>query len=55
MIGNLAGDEIYIAGFDTPSDPDEYIRIRVVESFRNLLKSAVPYWEYLYHYMKDSQ
>ena len=44
-------DEIYVASFPEPSDPDEYIRTYGVEAFRNLLERAVPYWKYLSDYM----
>ena len=48
-------DEIYIASFDSPSDPDQFIRDNGVEAFKKLLNNAVPYWEYLYSYKKDNQ
>ena len=48
-------DEIYIASFDSPSDPDQFIRDNGVEAFKRLLNDAVPYWEYLYRYKKDNQ
>ena len=44
-------DEIYVASFPEPSDPDEYIRTYGVEAFRDLLARAVPYWRYLFDYM----
>ena len=44
-------DEIYVASFPEPSDPDEYIRTYGVEAFRDLLERAVPYWKYLSDYM----
>ena len=46
-------EEIYVASFPEPSDPDEYIRTYGVEAFRDLLGRAVPYWEYLFDYKKD--
>ena len=48
-------EEIYIASFDTPSDPDEFIRKNGVEAFRKMIVDAVPYWEYLYAYKKGNQ
>ena len=50
---DLDFEEIYIASFPEPSDPDEYIRTYGVEVFRDLLGRAVPYWEYLFDYKKD--
>ena len=44
-------DEIYVASFPEPSDPDEYIRTYGVEAFQDLLERAVPYWKYLSDYM----
>ena len=44
-------DEIYVASFPEPSDPDEYIRTYGVKAFRDLLERAVPYWKYLSDYM----
>lgn len=44
-------DEIYVAPFPEPSDPDEYIRTYGVEAFRDLLERAVPYWKYLSDFM----
>lgn len=44
-------DEIYVASFPEPSDPDEYIRSYGVKAFRDLLERAVPYWKYLSDYM----
>ena len=43
-------DEIYVASFESPSDPDQFIRERGVEPFRRLLEAAVPYWQYDYNY-----
>ena len=48
-------EEIYISSFDTPSDPDEFIRKNGVEAFRKMIVDAVPYWEYLYAYKKGNQ
>ena len=46
-------EEIYIASFPEPSDPDEYIRTYGVEAFRDVLARAVPYWVYLFDYMNN--
>ena len=43
-------EEIYVAVFDAPTDPDEYIREKGSVAFGVLLRSAVPYWQYLYEY-----
>ena len=48
-------EEIYIASFKSPSDPDQFIRDNGVDAFRKLLDEAVPYWEYLYRYKKGNQ
>lgn len=40
-------DGIYVVEFPEPSDPDEYIRKNGADAFRNLLRSAKPWWEYL--------
>ena len=47
---NIDFDSIYIAEFPSPSDPDEYIREHGAEAFRELINSAVPYWEYIYRH-----
>ena len=46
-------EEIYVAVFPEPSDPDEYIRGKGVTAFRKLIEEAVPYWQYLFDYMRD--
>lgn len=46
-------EEIYIASFKTPSDPDQFIREKGPEAFKKLLADAVPYWDYLFSYMKS--
>ena len=43
-------EEIYVALFPEPSDPDEFIRGRGADAFRTLLSEAVPYWKYSYDY-----
>lgn len=45
-----AFDEIYIACFNVPSDPDEFIRNKGAEAFKQLLADALPYWTYLYKF-----
>ena len=47
-------EEIYVALFTDPSDPDEYIRGRGAEAFRALVSEAVPYWKYMYDYHSPS-
>lgn len=47
-------EEIYVALFTDPSDPDEYIRGRGAEAFRTLVSEAVPYWKYMYDYHSPS-
>lgn len=41
---------IFVALFNEPSDPDEFIRARGADAFRTLLARAVPYWQYAYDY-----
>ena len=43
-------EDIYVAPFAEPADPDEFIRSRGAEAFRRLLDQALPYWTYLYRY-----
>lgn len=46
-------EEISVALFSEPTDPDEYIRGRGVQAFKALLedtKTTPSYWEYLYGY-----
>lgn len=45
-----AFDEIYVACFNVPSDPDEFIRNKGAEAFKQLLADALPYWTYLYKF-----
>jgi len=49
---NPAFEEIFIASFPEPSDPDQFIRERGVDAFREVLSSARPYWKYLSDYME---
>ena len=44
-------EEIYVARFPSPSDPDEYIRNNGIRAFKKLIDDAVPYWKYLFEYM----
>lgn len=46
-------DDIYIALFPSPDDPDSYIRKNGADAFRLLIDSAVPYWTYLNDYMQN--
>ena len=48
-----AFEDIFVACFQEPSDPDQFIRERGGEAFRKLLDSAVPYWKYLYDYFAN--
>ncbi len=48
---NPSFDNISIASFASPTDPDEFIRTRGAAAFRELVESAGPWWEYLYRYM----
>ena len=48
-------EEIYVASFPEPSDPDQFIRESGVDAFRKLLSDAQPYWTYLYNYKEDNQ
>ena len=47
-------EDIYIARFTEPSDPDEFIRSRGAEAFKALVFEAVPYWKYAYEYHSAS-
>jgi len=47
---NLSFEEIYVATFPSPSDPDEFIRSRGAEAFKDLIENARPYWRYLSDY-----
>ena len=51
---DISFDEIYVARFPSPSDPDEYIRGNGPEAFKALIADAVPYWQYLFEYKKNS-
>lgn len=45
-------DEIYIALFSRPCDPDEFLRTNGADAFVRLLGEALPYWEYDYAFRK---
>lgn len=45
-----AFEDVYVAPFAEPADPDEFIRGRGAEAFNELLSQAMPYWTYLYRY-----
>ena len=44
-------DNIHIANFDSPCDPDEYVNKFGSEAFLNFLSGAVPYWRYACEYL----
>ena len=44
-------DNIHIANFDSPCDPDEYVSKFGSEAFLNFLSGAVPYWRYACEYL----
>ena len=46
-------EEIYIAPFTYPCDPDEFIHDHGSEAFLEFLKEAVPYWKYTYDYYSN--
>lgn len=47
-------EDIRVALFDAPSDPDEYVRTHGPAVFKALIENAVPWWKYLYRYMTGS-
>ncbi len=49
---DLSFEEIYIVDFPEPADPDQFIREKGAEAFIALLRSSVPYWEYLHRYKR---
>ena len=49
---DLSFEDIYVANFPEPSDPDQFIREKGAGAFIALLRASVPYWEYLYRYMR---
>lgn len=46
-------NEVYVAEFPVPSDPDEYIRKHGAAAFRKMLDSAKPWWKYISDYMES--
>ena len=46
-------EDIFVASFQEPTDPDQFIRERGVDEFKRILVSAQPYWRYLYDYKED--
>ena len=49
-----AFEQVYVALFTEPADPDEFLRGRGGEAFVELLSHALPYWTYVYLY-KEGQ
>lgn len=49
-----AFEDVYVAPFAEPADPDEFIRGRGAEAFSELLSNALPYWTYLYRYKEGT-
>ena len=47
-------DNIYIANFDTPCDPDEYVNRFGSDAFLSFIAGAVPYWKYAYDYFESN-
>jgi len=47
-------EDIYVASLPEPSDPDQFIRERGADAFKDVISSARPYWAYLYDYMKGT-
>lgn len=45
---DLSFEDILVACFPEPSDPDQFIREEGTDAFIALLRAAVPYWEYLH-------
>lgn len=45
-----AFEDIYVALFREPSDPDEFVREKGAEAFREIIAEALPYWSYLFNY-----
>jgi len=46
-------EDIFVACFQEPTDPDQFVRERGVDELKKLLDSAQPYWRYLYDYKED--
>ena len=51
---DISFDDIYVALFSEPFDPDQFIRERGMHDFRNLVEGAMPYWQYLFDYKKNN-
>ena len=45
-----AFEDIYVALFREPFDPDEFVREKGAEAFREIIAEALPYWTYLFNY-----
>lgn len=39
--------DLYVVDFPSPTDPDEFIREKGIEAFKELLRDAKPWWNYL--------
>ena len=50
---DMSFEDIYVATFPSPSDPDEFIRNNGVEAFLELIDKAKPYWRYLFDYKSN--
>jgi len=50
---DITFENIFVATFPYPSDPDEYIRKNGVAAFKELIDKAVPYWRYLFDYNEN--
>lgn len=46
-------EDIFVACFQEPTDPDQFVRERGVDELKKILDSAQPYWRYLYDYKED--
>ena len=46
-------EDIFVACFQEPTDPDQFVRERGVDELKIILDSAQPYWRYLYDYKED--
>ena len=46
-------EDIFVACFQEPTDPDQFVRERGVNELKKLLDGAQPYWRYLYDYKED--
>lgn len=48
-------DEIYIAAFTDPCDPDEYVKRHGSSELVQFISSSVPYWQYAYDYYSSGK